>query len=169
MFQPSTRIHFKCVCFSGSLIHRHTKTDDEDMRLPVSCCGRHRRTKKKLGLHVKHKGTVAILTQDQIIRPDPNPSFMVKSWKWERHFCCGSVCAILPFFPTFWKGCYQAGTPGGRFGQMPWALAGTGVFPLLKGIEIWRCHASCTHWMYFNRHLHVTKKKRNCSWCALQV
>lgn len=168
MFQQSIHIHFKCVCFSGSLIHRHMRTNDEDMRLPVSCCGHHRRAKKT---------GASREAQRYCSNTDPGSDHSARS----KHIIHGeklkkgktlllwiSMCHSSIFSHVLER-CYQSGTPGGRFGQLPRALAGTVVFPLLKGIEIWRCHASCTHWMYFNGHLHVTKKKRNCTWCALQV
>lgn len=64
---------------------------------------------------------------------------------------------LIPFSSPiflFWKGCYQLGTPGGRFGWQP-SLAAQALPPfgteaclvILKGIQIWRCHASSTHWM----------------------
>ncbi len=64
-----------------------------------------------------------------------------KRWKRERRFCYESECAILPFYPVFWSGCYQSGTPGGRFGLLPRALAGTDAFPLWKGN--WNLKMSC--------------------------
>lgn len=173
-----TLTHFKWFCSSGNVISRCMRTGECHLcsrtRTCIWRCG-HPKHGEQLGLQSKHKDTVAIPTQDQIIsesiRPCPNTTiFITKRWKRERRFCYESECAILPFYPVFWSGCYQSGTPGGKFGLLPRALAGTDTFPLWKGN--WNLKMSCNmHSLdVFQWTLTCYKEKKwNCTWCVLQV
>ncbi len=159
----SSLTHFKWFCSSGNVISRCMRTGECHLcsrtRTCFWCCG-HPKHWEKLGLQSKHKDTVAIPTQDQIIsesiRPCPNTT---NAEKGKDAFVMNPNVPFFHFIPYSGADVISRGHLVADLACCPEHWLAQTHFLCGRGIEIWRCHATCTHWMYFNGHLHVTKKK----------